>query len=68
MKVYLDNSATTRCFDSVRDIVGEAMCIDYGNPSSVHKMGLESEQYIRKSKETFAKILKVKEKEIFFTT
>ena len=39
MEVYLDNSATTRAYECVRDIVGKVMCEDYGNPSSMHKKG-----------------------------
>ena len=68
MEVYLDNSATTRCYDSVRELVGKVMCEDYGNPSSMHKKGVEAEKYVRESKETLAKLLKVQEKEIFFTS
>ena len=68
MEVYLDNSATTRCYDSVREIVGTVMCEDYGNPSSMHKKGVDAEKYIKESKETFAKLLKVQEKEIFYTS
>ena len=44
------------------------MCEDYGNPSSMHMKGVQSEQYIRYAKETFARLLKVQEKEIFFTS
>ena len=68
MEVYLDNSATTRCYTNVRELVGKVMCDDYGNPSSMHKKGVEAEKYVRESKETFAKLLKVQEKEIFFTS
>lgn len=68
MEVYLDNSATTKCYDSVRELVGKVMCEDYGNPSSMHKKGVDAEKYVRESKETFAKLLKVQEKEIFFTS
>ena len=68
MEVYLDNSATTKCYDSVREIVSKAMCEDYGNPSSMHKKGVDAEKYVRESKETLAKLLKVQEKEIFFTS
>lgn len=68
MEVYLDNSATTKCYDSVREIVGKVMCEDYGNPSSMHKKGMDAERYIRESKETLAKILKVQEKELYFTS
>lgn len=68
MEVYLDNSATTRCYDSVRELVGKVMCEDYGNPSSMHKKGMDAERYVRESKEIFAKLLKVQEKEIYFTS
>lgn len=44
------------------------MCEDYGNPSSMHTKGVESEQYIRYAKEVIAKTLKVQEKEILFTS
>lgn len=68
MEVYLDNSATTRCFDEVAALMTRVMCEDYGNPSSLHRKGVQAEQYIRYAKETIAKNLKVNEKEIFFTS
>ena len=68
MEVYLDNSATTRAYECVRDIVGKVMCEDYGNPSSMHKKGVDAEAYVREAKETLAKILKVQEKELYFTS
>ncbi len=68
MEVYLDNSATTRCFDEVAQLMMQVMCRDYGNPSSLHHKGVEAEHYIRYALETLAKILKVNEKEIIFTS
>ena len=68
MEVYLDNSATTRCFDEVAQLMHKIMCEDYGNPSSMHHKGVEAEQYLRYAKGTIAKILKVNEKEIIFTS
>ena len=68
MEVYLDNSATTACYKEVGELVYKVMCRDYGNPSSMHKKGVEAEHYIRGAKERLAKILKVKEKEIVFTS
>ena len=44
------------------------LCEDYGNPSSLHHQGVEAEAYLRYGSETFAKLLKVNEKEIFFTS
>lgn len=68
MEVYLDNSATTRCFDEVAQLMTNIMCEDYGNPSSIHHKGVEAERYLRYARETLAGILKVNEKEIFFTS
>ena len=68
MEVYLDNSATTRCLPSVAALMTKIMCEDYGNPSSMHRKGVESEQYIRHAKEIIARTLKVQEKEILFTS
>lgn len=68
MEVYLDNSATTRALPQVAELVTQVMCDDYGNPSSMHRKGVEAEQYLRYAKETLAGILKVQEKEIFFTS
>lgn len=68
MEAYLDNSATTRCYESVRDIVVKTMMEDYGNPSAMHRKGVEAERYVRESQETLARILKVQPREIFFTS
>lgn len=68
MEVYLDNSATTRVFPQVAELMCKIMCEDYGNPSSLHMKGVQAEQHIRYAKETLARILKVTEREIFFTS
>ena len=66
MEVYLDNSATTRVFPEVAELMTKIMCEDYGNPSSLHMKGVAAEQYLRYAKETLAKLLKVNEKEITY--
>lgn len=68
MEVYLDNSATTKVFPEVFELMKEIMCENYGNPSSLHMKGVDAEKYVKDAKEIFAKILKVNEKEIFFTS
>lgn len=68
MEVYLDNSATTRMLPEAAELMTKIMCEDYGNPSSLHMKGVQAEQYLRYAKETLARILKVNEKEIFFTS
>lgn len=68
MEVYLDNSATTRCFDQVAELAAKVMTLDYGNPSSMHNKGVDGEKYLRHAREVIAKNLKVNEKEILFTS
>ena len=68
MEVYLDNSATTKCLPNVAALMTQILCEDYGNPSSMHRKGMEGERYIRYAKEVIAKNLKVQEKEIIFTS
>ena len=68
MEAYFDNSATTVVTESVKDIVVKAMTEDYGNPSSMHMIGVNAEKYVKTAKENIAKILKVDEGEIYFTS
>lgn len=68
MEAYLDNSATTKCLDSVKDIVVKTMTEDFGNPSSKHTKGVQAERYLREAREEIARTLKVSEKEIYFTS
>lgn len=68
MEVYLDNSATTKAYPEVVSLVVDIMTNDYGNASSMHLKGVDAEKYLKYSKATIAGIMKVKEKEIFFTS
>ena len=68
MEAYLDNSATTRCCDGATNLMVELLTMDYGNPSSLHMKGIIAEKYITEAKKKIAKVLKVQEKEIVFTS
>jgi cysteine desulfurase len=68
MNIYLDNAATTKPLDSVIEIANEIMKENYGNPSSLHIMGINAEKVIRDAKKTIANKLNVNEKEVFFTS
>lgn len=68
MEAYLDNSATTRVSDTVKDLMVKVMTEDYGNPSSLHMKGVEAERYIREATECIAKTMKVEPKEIIYTS
>ncbi|MFZ5966179.1 MAG: cysteine desulfurase family protein [Bacillota bacterium] len=68
MKAYLDNSATTKPHKSVVDIMVQAMTEFYGNPSSLHRLGVEAEKRIKSARRQVAKAMGSKEDEIVFTS
>lgn len=68
MEVYFDNAATTRCGRRPAELMQRILLEDYGNPSSLHKKGMEAEAYIKKAAAQIARILKVADKEIVFTS
>lgn len=68
MEVYLDNSATTKIKEGVRDKMVHALSEDYGNPSSMHRLGVKAEQYMKDAAQIIAITLKVEPKEIIFTS
>lgn len=68
MQAYLDNSATTRCSERAKDLMVKLLMEDYGNPSSLHTMGVTAENYIKEAKKRIAATLKADEKEILFTS
>lgn len=68
MQAYLDNSATTRCFDTVREAMSVTMDKVYGNPSSMHMVGIEAENKVKEAKKIIAETMKVTEQEIYFTS
>ena len=67
-EAYLDNSATTRCFPEVVALMNKIYLEEYGNPSSMHHKGVEAEKEITEARKTLAQILKVKEKNLIFTS
>lgn len=68
MEVYLDNAATTKMTESVRNLMMEVMEENYGNPSSMHTKGMAAERYLINAGEIIASALKVETKELIFTS
>ena len=66
MEAYLDNSATTMAYPEVGELVYKVMCRDYGNPSSMHRKGVDAEHYVKGAKESLAKLMKVNVKRDLF--
>ncbi|MCR5061170.1 MAG: cysteine desulfurase [Saccharofermentans sp.] len=67
--IYYDNSATTRPCDEVRDLVTEQLASDlFGNPGSLHKLGVAADKEYKRVTASVASILGAKPDEIFFTS
>lgn len=68
MEIYLDNCATTQPREEVIEEMVCALREEYGNPSSLHRLGLIAEKRIENARESIANFLKVSKDEIFFTS
>ena len=68
MIVYLDNSATTRQYDEVTDFMAETAKNCYGNPSSLHGLGLEAEKLMKESRKRIASGFNSSPDEVFITS
>ena len=64
---YFDNSATTRQDDGVTEEMCRTVKFLYGNPSSLHHMGLEAERKLTSARKIIAETIGASEKEIYFT-
>jgi len=67
-EIYLDNSATTRVLPEAADAAYRAMTVDYGNPSSLHKKGLEAEQVMEQARKSVASALGAEAEGLVFTS
>jgi len=68
MFVYLDNSATTKPYREVIETMVNYMEHDFGNPSSLHRMGITAEKGMKEARKSVASSLGVREEEIYFTS
>lgn len=68
MEIYFDNSATTKPYDEVIEETCQAMKEYYGNPSSLHNIGLKCEKRLNEAREYFASTIKADKDEIYFTS
>lgn len=67
-QIYLDNAATTPLLPEVRDEVIRSLTEDFGNPSSLHRLGLQSERRIKESRNSIAQLMNVPADSVIFTS
>ena len=68
MPAYLDNSATTFERKEVTETVLDTVRNTWGNPSSLHRMGIEAEKKMKASRKAVASLIGAADEEIFFTS
>lgn len=68
MEIYLDNSAETKIDNDVLEVINETYREYYGNPSSLHKLGEKSLDFLNLQKEKISKVLNCKASELVFTS
>lgn len=67
-EIYLDNSATTRTAEPAARAVYDMLVNCYGNPSSLHRKGLEAENRITAARQKLARLLDCSPEELVFTS
>ena len=67
MEIYLDNSATTKVCREAADAMMKMLSDNYGNPSSLHRKGIEASKALENAREAVADALSVSKDEIYFT-
>ena len=65
--IYFDNAATTKLDEKVLDAMLPYLKENYGNASSIYKLGREARKAIEETREKVAKILNCKPSEVYFT-
>ena len=66
-QVYLDNAATTKVLPSIAEAMVKTMTEDYGNPSSIYKLGQQAKNILDTAREQVAELINASPKEIIFT-
>jgi cysteine desulfurase len=65
--IYFDNAATTKLDKKVLDAMLPYLKENYGNASSIYRLGREARKAIEETREKVAKILNCKPSEVYFT-
>lgn len=67
-RIYADNAATTKISQTAMKAMISAMENSYGNPSSIHQIGMAANDALQTAREQIARCLGCMPKEIFFSS
>ena len=66
-RIYLDNNATTKMADAVRDAMLPYLESEHGNPSSIHATGREAKEAVETARRQVAKLINAAPRRIVLT-
>lgn len=66
--IYLDNSATTKQYPQVTDIMVKHMTETFGNPSSLYQLGVDSEKSVKKARKQLQQAMGAANGKVYFTS
>jgi cysteine desulfurase len=67
LAIYLDHASTTPLSENVKQVITDNLSY-YGNPSSMHRMGVESEKKLKSARREICSFLEINERELIFTS
>ena len=68
MSIYADHAATTAMSEAAIDAMTRCMREEYGNPSSLYKIGQRAKEILEQAREDIASVINAEPREIFFTS
>jgi cysteine desulfurase len=66
--IYLDNSATTKPSEACLKAMNDALTVNFGNPSSLYRIGLDAEKIVKHAREVIADSIGADPSEVYFTS
>ena len=68
MDLYFDNAATTKLSERALQAYSDTARLFWGNPSSVHRLGLEARRKLDEERSAIARLMGIPSSSLFFTS
>ena len=68
MSIYADHAATTAMSEAAIDAMTRCMREEYGNPSSLYRIGQQAKETLEQAREEVASVINAQPREIYFTS
>ena len=68
MSIYADHAATTAMSEAAIDAMTRCMREEYGNPSSLYRIGQRAKEVLEQAREEVASVIHAEPREVYFTS